>query len=175
MFENNPQQEQTCYRTGFTQPKKSYRGPLAILLVLTIFFCGINTVFRLLNIRLFREITQNSAIAPASVRFSQQNRSVEPPSIPALGLTGVEISSFEQLCYRLPTGFYITGVMPGCAAEKAGIIPGDIILRFNGTKAEDLETLKNILQSCAPGDSVCLSLFRNNQEYSVEFCLEQGD
>lgn len=172
MYENNAQQEQTCYRTGFTQPKKSRRGPLAILLVLTIFLGGINTVFRLLNIRLFREITQDSAIAPASVSFSQRSRSASAPSIPALGLTGTEISSFEQLCYQIPTGFYITEVAPGSAAEKAGILPGDILLRFNGTKTENLETLKNILYAYAAGDSVNLSLFRNNQEYFVELCLE---
>ena len=172
MYEYNPQQEQTCYRTGFTQPKKSRRGPVAILLVLTIFFCGINTAFRLLNIRLFREITQDSAIAPASVSFSQRSQTVVPPGIPALGLSGTEISSFEQLCYQIPTGFYITQVAPGSAAEKAGILPGDILLRFNGTETENLEALENLLNAYAAGDSVSLSLFRNDQEYSVELCLD---
>ena len=58
MYEKNwSEQEQTCYRTGFTQPKKQKRGPVSVLLVLVIFFGGINTAFRLLNIRLFREIT----------------------------------------------------------------------------------------------------------------------
>lgn len=172
MYENNWQQEQTCYRTGFTQPRKSYRGPLAVLLVLTIFLGGISTIFRLLNIHLFREITQDSAVAPASVGFSQKNRSVSVPSIPALGLTGTEISSFEHLCYQIPTGFYITQVTPGSVAERAGILPGDILLRLNETETENLEALERLLVACAPGDSVTLYLHRNNQEFSIELCLD---
>jgi len=75
MYEKNwSEQEQTCYRTGFTQPKKQKRGPVSVLLVLVIFFGGINTAFRLLNIRLFREITSDAAIAPASVQFSGKTR-----------------------------------------------------------------------------------------------------
>ena len=124
-------QEQNCYRTGFTQQKKPKRGPLSVLLVLIIFFSGLNTAFRLLNIRLFREITQDAAVAPASVQFSAGGRSAKcAPGLPSLGLTGKAISDFEQQCYEIPSGFYITAVEPGSSAEKAGILPGDILLSF---------------------------------------------
>ncbi len=170
---NWTEQEQTCYRTGFTQPKKPKRGPVAVLLVLVIFFGGMNTAFRLLNIRLFREITQDAAIAPASVQFAQKSRSVDSaPGLPTLGLTGKEVSSFEQLCYEIPTGFYITAVTPGSSAEKAGIQPGDILLYLNDKRTSNLKALKEILYSHAPGDAVKLKLHRSGAEYSVTIYLQ---
>lgn len=174
MYEKNwSEQEQTCYRTGFTQPKMPKRGPVSILLVLVIFFGGINTAFRLLNIRLFREITEDAAIAPASVQFSGKSRTVNSaPGLPALGLTGKEVTSFEQLCYEIPTGFYITAVAPDSAAEKAGIQPGDILLYFNDTRTNNLKTLKEILYSHASGDAVKLKLHRSGTEYSVAIRLD---
>ena len=167
------EQEQTCYRTGFTQPKKPNRGPVAILLVLVIFFGGLNTAFRLLNIRLFREITQDAAIAAASVQFAGRSRAAEnAPELPALGLTGKEITTFEQQCYEIPSGFYITAVAPGCCAEKAGILPGDILLYCNDTPTTNINTLQKILSSHASGDTVKLKLHRSGAEYSVSLCLE---
>lgn len=163
--------EQTCYRTGFTQPKKSKRGPIAVLLVLIIFFGGVNTVFRLLNIRLFREITQDAAIAPASVQFSGRTRSVgSEPELPPLGLTGKVLSPFEQQCYQMPSGFYITAVAAGSYAEKVGILPGDILLYLDSTPAADAEALKQELFSRAPGQTVNLKLNRNGTVYLV--CLD---
>ena len=99
------------YQTGSTQPPKRRGVLIAILLVLVIFLCGIVSALSLLNIRLFREITSDAAIAPASVQFSGKTRAaIGAPGLPALGLTGKEISAFEQQCYEIPKGFYITAV-----------------------------------------------------------------
>lgn len=167
-------QEQNCYRTGFTQQKKPKRGPLSVLLVLIIFFSGLNTAFRLLNIRLFREITQDAAVAPASVQFSAGGRSAKcAPGLPSLGLTGKAISDFEQQCYEIPSGFYITAVEPGSSAEKAGILPGDILLSFGDTPATDLSTLETLLISHVSGDTVKLKLHRSGAEYAVSVQLGQ--
>lgn len=165
--------EQTCYRTGFTQPKKPKRGPVAVILVLAIFFGGLNTLFRLLNIRLFREITQDAAIASSSVQFSGRSRIVENnPVLPVLGLTGKEISSFEQQCYGLPAGFYITAVKPGSPAETAGIQPGDILLYCNDTPTTNLDALKKVLHTHTSGETVKLKLHRTGAEFSAVVCLE---
>ena len=140
--------------------------------MLVIFFGGLNTAFRLLNIRLFREITQDAAIAPASIQFSGKSRAAESePGLPALGLTGKEISSFEQQCYALPSGVYITAVEPGSAAERAGILPGDILLYFNDTPATNVNTLKQILYSHTSGETVKLKLHRSGAEFSATVCL----
>ena len=169
----NAQQEQTCYRTGSTEPKKPKRGIAAAILILVIFLGGINTAFRLLDIRLFREITKDAGIAPASVRFSaEKDRSAsQAPNVPALGIRGENISDFEHLYYDVPAGFYITEVATGSPANAAGILPGDVLLYFNGQYTPDLESLKQKIAACNPGESVCLLLHRQNSAYSVEIRL----
>lgn len=170
----NADQEQTCYRTGFTEPKKAKRGVLAALLMLVIFFFGLNTAFRLLDIRLFREITKDAGIAPASVRFSAENRAhTQTPNVPSLGISGESISDFERLYYDVPMGFYVTEVASESPASDAGILPGDVILYFNGHRTPDLEVLEQKIAACSPGESVCLLLHRQNSEYTVEIRLEK--
>lgn len=167
--------EQTCYRTGFTQPKIAKRGPLAILLVLIIFFGGLNTACRLLNIRKFLAFSQNAAVAPASVQFSRGKSGKEQtPGLPALGMTGKEISAFEHQYYRIPTGFYVTKIVPGSAAETAGILPGDVLTCFDGVATPDLDTLKAQLYSCAAGEQVSLTLYRKGAYYSVAVYLDEA-
>ena len=46
------------YGTGSTQPPKSHRALLALLLVIIIFLGGIATALSILNIRLFHELHQ---------------------------------------------------------------------------------------------------------------------
>ena len=174
MYETNREQEQSFYQTGFTRPKKTRRGPVAILLVLFIFFSGMNTAFRLLDIRLFREVTQDSAIASASVQFAKKSRSAAAPGLPSLGLTGKDVSGFEQKCFCLPAGFYITQVASGSGAEAAGIVPGDILVQFNGQRTAGVEALKKALHPHAPQDRVALHLYRNGVYFTVELSLDEA-
>jgi serine protease Do len=64
------------YRTGSTQPPKSKRGPLAFLLIMVILLCGIISVLSFLNVRLFRQIAEESK-EEDSFRFS-----LESPTTP---------------------------------------------------------------------------------------------
>lgn len=166
--------EQTCYRTGFTEPKKTNRGILAALLILVIFLGGINTAFRLLDIRLFRKITKDAGIAPASVRFAEEkdHALTQSPNVPALGISGESISEFERLYYDVPAGFYITEVASGSPASAAGLLPGDVLLYFNGQYTPDLAALEQQLAACNPGETVYLLLHRQNSAYSVEIRLD---
>lgn len=171
----NAEQEQTCYRTGFTEPKKTNRGLLAAVLMLAIFLCGLNTAFRLLNIRLFREITRDAGIAPASVQFSANKDSTpaQPPHVPALGISGENISDFEHLYYNVPVGFYITEVVAGSPANHAGILPGDVLLSLNGHQIPDLAVLEQKIAAYRPGETVRLLLHRQNSEITIDIQLEK--
>ena len=70
MNDIHPNNQDPCYRTGSTTPKKSRRGLLAVLLVVVILLCGIVTALSFLNIRLFQKIQQESPYT--SFRFSLQ-------------------------------------------------------------------------------------------------------
>jgi serine protease Do len=56
------------YRTGSTEPQKSHRGIIAVLLVAVIILCGVVTILGVMNIHLFRQLKNDSDAHP--FRFS---------------------------------------------------------------------------------------------------------
>ncbi|MDP4007021.1 MAG: trypsin-like peptidase domain-containing protein [bacterium] len=55
-------------------------------------------------------------------------------------------------------------VTPGSAAEKAGILSGDIILEINGERITLENSLAKIIQQYDPGEAVVLKVLRDEQE-----------
>ena len=86
-----------------------------------------------------------------------------------MGYMGVSLqnftSEFSQL-YGVPQGVFVYSVEPGLAADKAGIIKGDIIVNFDGQKISSSTDLQNILQYYAAGETVEIEVKRiQNGEY----------
>ena len=76
------------YGTGSTQPPKSHRALLALLLVIIIFLGGIATALRFLNIRLFHELHQREdALTVAYAVQSQTEAEAEAEVAPTLAET----------------------------------------------------------------------------------------
>ena len=70
------------YGTGSTQPPKSHRALLALLLVIIIFLGGIATALSILNIRLFHELHQREdALTVAYAVQSQTEAEAEPSTV----------------------------------------------------------------------------------------------
>lgn len=65
------------YGTGSTQPPKSHRAIIALLLVTVIFLGGITTAMSILNIRLFRELHQKEDAL--TVAYAVQEQATEAP------------------------------------------------------------------------------------------------
>lgn len=173
MHDNNGFKEQV-YRTGATSPKTSRRGLLSAVLVAAIFLGGLFSILSLLNIHLFRSLTQDAGIAPASVRFSQKNdREQTAVAYPALGISVQEVSGFEKSFFHLPQGLYITRVSAGSVADAAGIMPGDILLFLDGSRITGDDGLQQQLSVCGNGNPVVLRLSRNGAEYSVTLILDK--
>ena len=76
------------YGTGSTQPPKSHRALLALLLVIIIFLGGIATALSILNIRLFQELHQREdALTVAYAVQSQTEAEAEAEVAPTLAET----------------------------------------------------------------------------------------
>ncbi len=172
MHENNGFKEQV-YRTGATSPKTSRRGLLSVVLVIAIFLGGLFSILSLLNIHLFRSLTQDAGIAPASVQFSQRAGEQEAVGYPALGVSVQPVSGFEKSFFHLPQGLYITQVSAGSAADDAGILPGDILLFLDDDRITEDDSLQQQLAACGSGESVSLRLSRKGAEYSVTLTLDK--
>jgi S1-C subfamily serine protease len=57
-------------------------------------------------------------------------------------------------------GAGVGAVDPGTAAEKAGLIPGDIITEIQGVAVADFEALTREIAKCEAGDSISLAVLR---------------
>ena len=86
------------YQTGSTQPPKSHGGLIAVLLALVIFLGGISSALGILNIRLFRQISNAEATeATPPVMFSNSTATLPTESNhidpkPDLGSEDMELS-----------------------------------------------------------------------------------
>lgn len=62
--------------------------------------------------------------------------------------------------YAVPYGLYVSEVMEGSGAEKAGMVATDVILEVNGKKVTDTETLNSILYNYKAGDTIDVTIAR---------------
>lgn len=63
----------------------------------------------------------------------------------SIGIVGQEISAEYAEALNMPQGIYIKEVKEGSNAEKAGLKPGYIITRINGSKTTTQEEFENVL------------------------------
>lgn len=66
-------------------------------------------------------------------------------------------------------GVYISEIVPGGAAEEAGMKAGDVIVSFEGKKTDTAAELQEQIGRKSPGDRVRVTVKRNNrkQEYDI--------
>ena len=64
-------------------------------------------------------------------------------------------------------GLFVSSVKPGTAAHRAGLQPGDLVLKFNGHEVPDFNTLVDRISEKQPGDKVPVVYVRNGVEDTV--------
>jgi serine protease Do len=70
-----------------------------------------------------------------------------------------------------PEGALVSSVEKGGPAEKAGIEPGDVILKLNGQPLMDSNELPALVAGIAPGTSVNLEIWRNHASKEMSVTL----
>lgn len=90
-------------------------------------------------------------------------------------ISGVPREGFEDLGLKVRTGAIVAAVMPGAAAAKAGLEPGDVILEFNGRPVTKQDDLQKAVVSTRPGTSVPIKLLRNKQERTLTITVDELD
>lgn len=71
-----------------------------------------------------------------------------------LGISGISVTNEVSSTYGMPEGVYIAQVYENTAAEKAGLVKGDIITEFDGIKISSMDELQRQLEYYAKGDTV---------------------
>ena len=90
-----------------------------------------------------------------------------------LGITVKTLDSQTASYYGLPVGPRVESVNEGSCAEKAGIQPGDIIIRFNGTETATHPELLAALRKVQAGDRVDVTVFRAGAEVELTVTLDE--
>lgn len=88
-----------------------------------------------------------------------------------MGITGVSVEEYEaRLGVKLSAdrGIVIIEVQPDSAAEKAGILSGDIITQIDNKVLLNMRQLRNSLFSYKQGDKASLMIKRNNEDIKLE-------
>ncbi len=109
---------------------------------------------------------------------SQQTRTRLEKNYGCLNITGTDVSSEAAQSYGMPVGVYVSEVLEGAAADNAGIKAGDIITGLDGTNITGIEQLRDRLQYYKAGETVEVTLSRNNgngyEEMTVEVKLDNA-
>lgn len=85
----------------------------------------------------------------------------------SLGISGQEVTSDYSQNFNLPMGIYVGEVKDGSAAQKAGIVVGDIIVGVNNTKVESMSELQDVLDYTKAGSTGTITVKSlNNGEYT---------
>ncbi len=82
---------------------------------------------------------------------------------------------FEEFGLKTRTGALISSVLPGSAAGKAGIEPGDLVTEFNGRTVPNRDELVKMVVATKPGTSVPVKILRAKQEKTLTVTVEQLD
>jgi serine protease Do len=72
-------------------------------------------------------------------------------------------------------GALLAQITPGGPAERAGLLPGDVIAEYNGRPVADNEALVNFVVGTKPGTTVPLTVYRNKQRRSVNITVDELD
>jgi serine protease Do len=89
------------------------------------------------------------------------------------GWLGVKIQSItediaETLGLQANVGALVAAVTPDSPASKAGVVAGDVIMKFDGKEVTSMRGLPKLVAQSAIGKAVAIELLRNGQPKSTE-------
>lgn len=91
---------------------------------------------------------------------------------PSLGITaGTLVSSYVPNSV-VSEGVYVYSVEEGGAADRAGLVPGDIITKIGENDITSLEDITAIKKSYRAGDTAVVEYYRNNEKYTTELTFD---
>jgi serine protease Do len=91
----------------------------------------------------------------------------------AIGISPVEITDTMSSWYNIPKGIYVQEVTAGSGASKAGIQQGDIITSIAGKTVETINDLDKLLEGYKPGNTVTVTIVRDNVKMSLKLTFDE--
>ncbi len=94
-----------------------------------------------------------------------------------LGITGGTIDDRVAKEYKLSVseGVYVTEVVKGGAADKAGMKSGDVIMAIDGTKIVTMPDLQAKVNNFHPGDHATVEVLRDGKTLTMPVTFSDGN
>ncbi len=95
---------------------------------------------------------------------------------PSLGIRWQPITPHIAAAYNLPVewGVYVTSVVLGSPAEKAGLQQGDIVVKIGDTTLDEDHSFINALFNYQPGQTVVLKVVRDGAQIELQVTLGES-
>lgn len=91
---------------------------------------------------------------------------------PSIGISGKDITEIISMLYGLPQGIQVYTITEGSGAQKAGIMPGDVIIGIDGETVTGMDELSAIKNRHKVGDTVTVTIYR---PISSEWSTQKGE
>ena len=93
-----------------------------------------------------------------------------------LGITAVDVFDDTTAAKYNVTkqGVYVYSITSGGAAEKAGLMVGDCILKIDGVELTSKEVLSSEISKHSAGDKVTLTIYRDGKEQDIQAVLTES-
>jgi serine protease Do len=96
------------------------------------------------------------------------------------GRIGVQVGvvpreAFEDFGLKSRMGALVQQVVAGGASAKAGILPGDVIIEYNGRPVPSSNELVKMVVATKPGTSVPVKVMREKQEKTLHLTVDELD
>jgi serine protease Do len=94
-----------------------------------------------------------------------------------VGVRPYPLTKEDAQAFGLPNtnGAVLSTVNAGHPADKAGLLPGDVITEFNGKPVTDNEALVALVVATKPGTTVPLTVYRGKQRKSINITIGELD
>jgi len=90
---------------------------------------------------------------------------------PHLGIFPVTVTESYAYYFGTEMGVFVNTVYPGSAAERGGMLEGDIIVALDGREIRTAEGLRSALAAFMPGDRVVITVFRDGERLDLAITL----
>ncbi|MCE5236349.1 MAG: trypsin-like peptidase domain-containing protein [Eubacteriales bacterium] len=92
---------------------------------------------------------------------------------PGLGISVIEVDQYYARKYDIPVGMLVSSVFVDSSADKAGLKPGDIIVKSDGVEVAEQSAFVASIGSKAVGDKVVFEVWRDGK--TMELTVTIGD
>jgi len=79
----------------------------------------------------------------------------------------------DNIDYKDPTGAYVRAIVRGSPAQKAGILPGDVVTKIDNRVVKDNTTGLQIVTELTPGKNYSVEIFRRGE--FITFTVTLGE